>query len=205
MRFLQNDSPLAKAAITGVRLFLLNFYWTVGCIPVVTSGASTIAAFSVAFRMMEPNGSDVSVTAHFWTAYRKNMKNGLALSLLLMGILYVLWLYCQLTIKLPAMSRLHMVLGLALATAVILHFLYVFPLEARYTESLFLSLHNSRQIFLAYPLRSLGLCLALAGEGYLVFGVNWTLFSIGMFIAPVLMAFTAGAVLLPIFHELEKK
>lgn len=47
------DSPVLAAGTRITNLLILNFYWLLGCLPIVTAGASTIAAFSVTLKMAE--------------------------------------------------------------------------------------------------------------------------------------------------------
>ena len=50
---LRVDSPIIQAGIKLTNLLILNLYWVIGCLPLVTIGASTTAAFSVTLKMTE--------------------------------------------------------------------------------------------------------------------------------------------------------
>lgn len=64
----------------------LNILWIIGCLPIVTIGASTTAAFSAAFRW---NRLDTPQTTHvFWQSYKKNLKQ----STMCWGIIVILML-----------------------------------------------------------------------------------------------------------------
>ena len=85
------DSPVLAAGTRITNLLILNFYWLLGCLPIVTAGASTIAAFSVTLKMAEDREGS-SMTAQFWTAFVKNLKHGVPLSLILLAGLGSVWM-----------------------------------------------------------------------------------------------------------------
>ena len=64
------DSPIISAGIKLTNLLILNLYWVIGCLPVITIGTSTIAAFSVTLKMTEDR-EGASMTVQFWKAYVK--------------------------------------------------------------------------------------------------------------------------------------
>ncbi len=41
------DSPVLAAGMRITDLLILNLYWLIGCLPLVTIGVSTIAAYTV--------------------------------------------------------------------------------------------------------------------------------------------------------------
>ena len=45
------DSPFIQMGIKITNLLILNFFWVIGCIPIITIGTSTIAAFTVTLKM----------------------------------------------------------------------------------------------------------------------------------------------------------
>ena len=53
MKFFSVESPLYKFMQSLWDILKLNFMWIIFCIPIVTIGGSTIAAFSVLLRMSE--------------------------------------------------------------------------------------------------------------------------------------------------------
>lgn len=201
---LRYNGAISKIIIAVAKLFLLNFYWVVGCLPVVTIGPVTIAAFSVLLQFIETKEISQNMTKHFWSAAKKNFLHGSALSFLVLLIVYSAWLYCQLALSgavnlgMPAGALLMVMLFL-----VVPHLVYVFPLEARYQNRLLVSLGNSRHFFFSHPIQSLCTCIALALEAYLFLGISWRLFFIGIFIAPVLMMLTISLVSLPLFKKYE--
>lgn len=84
---LRVDSPFIQAGIKLTNLLILNLFWVIGCIPLVTIGASTIAAFTVTLKMSEDREGQ-SMTTQFWSAYVRNLKHGVPLSLILLAGVY---------------------------------------------------------------------------------------------------------------------
>lgn len=50
---LRIDSPIITTGIKLSNLLILNLYWVIGCLPIITIGASTIAAFTVTLKMTD--------------------------------------------------------------------------------------------------------------------------------------------------------
>lgn len=67
-----NDSPFFRAMGFVGDVFLLNLCWLLGCILLVTIGASTSAAFSVAGKMAAKQ--DYRVFHDYLTAFRRDFK-----------------------------------------------------------------------------------------------------------------------------------
>ena len=196
------DSPFITAGMKATNLLILNFYWFVGCLPVVTIGASTIAAFTVTMKMAEDR-EEVSMTRQFWDAYRKNIKHGILLTLILAAACYSIWIDLQMFNKIQGNPILFLILAIALIVLVLLHYLYVFALEARYENTMLTSFINSRKIFFRFFLRTLGLLSILVLQFLLFTQISLFLLYVGLFFAPILAIYTASQIVMPIFHKLE--
>ena len=93
---LQIDSPIITSGIKLTNLLILNFYWLLGCLPLVTIGTSTIAAFTVTLKMVEDR-EEPGMTVQFWSAYIHNLKHGIPLTLILAAAVYSIWLDFQMS------------------------------------------------------------------------------------------------------------
>lgn len=200
---LRVDSPLIQAGIKVTNLLILNLFWIIGCIPVVTIGASTIAAFTVTLKMCEDREGQ-SMTTQFWSAYVHNLKHGIPLSLILLAGCYSIWIDWQIFDKVEGNPIIFLILPLLVILLLLLHFLYVFPLEARYDNSLWTSLSNARKIFIRYFGRTMGLVGILFLQFLLFTQVNTVLIFAGFFCLPVLMIYTVSQVAMPMFRKVEK-
>lgn len=197
------DSPIMEHGTRIVNLLILNIWWIIGCLPIVTVGASTIAAFTVTLKMTEGR-EDAGMTRQFWSAWAGNLKHGIPLTLLLYVLVYSLWLDIQLFDKLDGNPVGFLLLGIALAVLILVHFLYIFPLEARYENRLWAALTNARKIFIRFFLRSLGLIGILAVQYFLFLHVAPVLTYIGIFCGPILAIYTTSQIIMPIFRKLEQ-
>lgn len=200
---LRVDSPFIQAGIKLTNLLILNLYWIIGCLPLVTIGASTAAAFTVTLKMTEDR-EEAGVTRAFWSAYRRNLRHGVPLSLILLAGIYAVWMNWQCFDKLegnPIGFLFLAVLGVLLLTV---HFLYIFPLEARYENGLFTALSNARNIFIRYIGRTLGLVGVLFLQFLFFTQVSGFITYLGFFCLPILMIYTVSQVSMPLFRRIEK-
>lgn len=196
------DSPIIQKGIQLTNLLMLNFFWIIGSLPVVTMGASTIAAFSVTLKIVEDR-EEPGITRQFWSAYVKNLKHGIPLTLMLGAAVYICWIYWQLFCSLED-GLGFLLMGLVLLFLVLYHGLYICPIEARYENGLLKNLNNSRRILSRFFLKSLGLLCILVVQVLLFTQVSYLLLYIGIFCLPILMIYTTSKTVMPIFRKLEK-
>lgn len=195
------DSPFVTVGMKIANLLILNFYWIIGCLPIFTIGTSTIAAFSVTLKMAEDR-EDPGMTKAFWSAYFKNLKHGIPLTLLAGVVLYSVWIDWQMFEKLQGNPMGFLILAIAAVLLLAVHYLYIFPLEARYENKLSTALINSRRICIRFFLRTLSLVGILLVQVFL-FTMNALMMYIGFFCAPILAIYTTSQIVMPIFRKIE--
>lgn len=200
---LQIDSPIITTGIKLTNLLILNFYWLLGCLPLVTIGTSTIAAFTVTLKMVEDR-EEPGMTVQFWSAYIHNLKHGIPLPLILAAAVYSIWLDFQMFNKLENNPMGFLILGLVVIFLLLAHYLYVFPLEARYENKLLTALSNSRKICIRFFVRTLGLVGILVIQVLLFTQVAPVITYIGIFCGPILMIYTTSQIIMPIFRKLDQ-
>lgn len=196
------DSPFVTAGIKATNLLILNFFWVVGCLPLITIGTSTIAAFTVTLKMAE-NCEEISMTKQFWDAYRKNLKHGILLTLILAAACYSIWIDLQLFNKMQGNPILFLILAIFMIVLILLHYLYIFALEARYENKITTGFINARKIFFRFFLRTLGMIGILVLQFFLFTQINLFLLYAGLFFAPILAIYTVSQIAMPIFRKLE--
>lgn len=196
------DSPIIQKGTKLTNLLLLNFFWILGSLPIVTLGVSTIAAFSVTLKLVEDR-EEPGVAKQFWSAYVKNLKHGIPLTLLFAAIIYICWIYWQLFCALED-GLGFLLMGLVLILLVLYHGLYICPIEARYQNGLLKNLNNSRRIMSRFFLKSLALLFILVIQVLLFTQISYVLLYIGIFCLPILMIYTTSKTVMPIFRQLEK-
>lgn len=197
------DSPVITAGIKLTNLLILNLYWIIGCLPVVSIGVSTIAAYTVTLKMVEDR-EGISMTVQFWRAYVKNLKHGIPLSLILLAGGGSVWMDVKMIQARTGDTTGLLTAGIVLLILLLIHFLYAFPLEARYQNKLLAGLANARGIFLYDLRRSLIVTAILLGEFLLVTQLNTPLRTFSVLFLPILMMYTVSKAVLPTLRKLEE-
>lgn len=195
------DSKAAQFLSRIWDLLLLNLLFLLGSLPVVTFGVSAIAAYTVMLKIVEER--EDSIVRAYFCAFRENLRQGLILTIALAVATAAVAVDFFLFENIENNPIGFLILGILSAGLVFVHFFYVFALSARYRNSLFRHLTNSRTIFFRFFVQSL-LCSALvAFEAWLFFFNDWLLLFVGVFIAPVLMIATISAFAVKLFRVIE--
>lgn len=202
---LNMQSGLMRGLTQAVNVVLLSFWFWVGCLPVVTIGASLIAAYRVALKMTYEEDDYVAVTEEYWKGFRQNWKHGALYTVLFGAVLYSAWMSWQLFEVLPGnpIGFLLLCVGLVFLTA--LHALYVFALEARYAQTVRITLRNARRMVRVYWQRTFIIIGLLAVEFLFFFTVNSVLVLLGRVFGPVVFMLTISGVITPALKKIEKE
>ena len=200
MKFFSVDSPFYRFITKLWDIVQLNFLWLLCCIPVVTAGASTVAACSVALKMAED--TEGYIGRSFFKAFKENLKCGIPLGILTLAAAYAVYLDFQFWNATE--SVLFLVMGLVAVVVFTMGLLYAFPLMARYENTFLKTLKNSYDISTRYFLRTLMTVFILAVE-IALFLWNTTLMIIGVFVGPGILIYTVCAFAIRIFRLIEKE
>ena len=182
-------------------LFVLNIMWLVFSLPIVTLGISTIAAFTVALRIAE--NDEGYIARDFLKAFKENWKQGIPMSFITIICIWAVYLDFQIYRASAENSIMFLIIGILAAYILTFSLLYVYPLLARYENTLLNSLRNSFRISMKYFLRSLLLILLLAVEIAAMFW-NYTTMILIVLIGPAFAMLTVSTFAMAIFRELEK-
>lgn len=131
-------------------LFVLNIYFTVSCLPIVTIGAAFTALYSVTNKMIY--NKEGTLSTEYWKAFKSNLKQGIAIWLIDLLILLSIYLEYGYTLAHnDGLSKIFYVLGgfefFLLAFGVPLQF----PLLSRYENTTGRIMLNSIALALHYP------------------------------------------------------
>lgn len=200
MKFFSVDSPFYRFITKFWDLVQLNFFWLLCCLPIVTIGASTVAACSVALKMAEDTEGYIGKS--FFKAFRENLKTGIPLGILALVAVYAVYLDFQFWKATEGL--LFLVMGMIAVFVFALGFLYAFPLMARYENTLVNTLKNSYEISSRYFLRTLFTVFIVVLE-ILLFIWNTTLMLIGAFVGPAIVIYTVCAFSIRLFRLIEKE
>lgn len=199
MNFFSVDGPLYKFMSTLWDVIKLNFLWLLFSLPIVTIGASTVAAFSVTNKMSEDKEGYVG--RQFVQAFKENWKQGVPMGLFFLLCVYVI--YLDFEIYRVTESMLVLVFGIVSAVYFVSAFLYAYPLLARYENTVIQTLKNSIRITMRYFPRTIALVVVLAIEIFLFMFNSTTLFFM-ILIGPVCIIYTISGFSMYIFRRIEK-
>ena len=187
-------NPFFRFMNVVVDLIGVNLLFLLCCVPIITIGPALSALYTITMRLVR-NNKDTPVKS-FWHAFRQNMKQGIVLELLSVGVgallLYNTWLTLQL--RVGQQNSIYTVLFvlclicLALYVAVVM---YLFPLQAQFTNTIkgtlqnafLMSIRHLPKTFCVAALPAVVCWLAMQNAGVFTF-ISVALFLIGfVFIA----------------------
>lgn len=196
------DSPLYRFLSKLLDVIRLNFLWIIFSVPLVTIGASTVAALSVALKMADDEEGYIGRS--FLKAFRENWKQGTALWLITAVALYAIYLDFQFFEALEGNPMIFLLVGILSIVVVVSALLYAYPLAARYENSLFRTIQNSIDITRRYVGRTLFLVFVLFLE-FVLFQFNGTMLFFAILLGPGFMIYTVAAFSKRTFLLIEKE
>ena len=202
MKFFSVDSPLYRFLSKLLDVIRLNFLWILFSIPLVTIGASTVAALSVALKMADDEEGYSGRS--FLKAFRENWKQGTVLGLITLVALYAIYLDFQFFEALEGNPMIFLLVGILSIVVVVSALLYAYPLAARYENTLFRTIQNSIDITRRYVGRTLFLVFVLSLE-FLLFQFNQTMMFFAILLGPGFMIYTLAAFSKKTFLLIEKE
>ncbi|MDE7222444.1 MAG: DUF624 domain-containing protein [Acetatifactor sp.] len=200
MKFFSVDSAFYKFIVRLWDLIQLNFCWLLCSLPIVTMGASTVAACSVALKMAED--TEGYIVRSFFKAFKENLKGGIPLGLLTLVAVYAVYLDFQFWGATE--SVLFLVMGIVAIFVFVMGLMYAFPLMARYENSFIKTLKNSYDISTRFFLQTLLTVFVIAVE-VVIFIWNTTMMMIGVIVGPAVVIYTVCAFAIRFFRQIEKE
>ena len=190
MKFFSVDSPVYKFLSKFLDVVKLNFFWILFSIPVITVGASTVAAMSVGLKMVDDEEGYIG--KNFLKAFKENWKQGTILWVITVVAVYAIYLDFQLFEAVDNNPIIFLIIGMASIALAVVALIYSYPLAARYENTLINTIQNSINISRKYLGKTLLLVIVLAVE-YIVFNFNKTMLFFGIILGPGFMIFTIAA------------
>lgn len=198
------DSKLMRLMTRVTNLVCLNLLWIIGCIPVVTAGASTAAMYSVLFAYL--TDKEDAVLKPFLSAFRDNFRQ-----------VTPLWLGHLLVAAALGAGVFYMTLGVQTWVKVVFGILlfvygaaasYCYPLLARYNTSRKAALFNSFFLTFRHLLSSASLVIINALPVALILlapKIFWQTILAWTLIGFSLCAYLNAKMLLVIFRQHENE
>ncbi len=185
-------------------LLWLNILWLVCCIPVITAGASTCAAFAVTLRFADED-EEVNTFGGIARRFFKALKQDF-----LQGILIFMFTAAGLSLGYFLFDRardygFNLIIILLLfvyAMFVLILNLYAYPLIARYSNTFVNTLRNSVAIFIMNTKVSLRTLALVILEIAVLYFTRYIYFA-GLLILPALIFYTVSRTAKDIFVRME--
>lgn len=199
MGIFNQNSGFVKFVNRAIDLIWLNILWLVFSLPVITIGASTCAAYYVALKMVDEEEGYIAKT--FIKGFKDNFKQGTIAWIVDGPLIYGLYLLWQMIIK--GDFNFIVILGVILLTAVVtVATIYVYPLIARYKNTLINIVKNAFGVAVLYFGKTIFLVLLVAFEVFLIFWNRWTLL-VGILVGPMLILYTVAGISKRMFQKIE--
>ncbi len=207
MRFFDIDSPLTHLLNRLADLMILNLLTLALCIPVVTAGAAITAMHYVLIRMVK--NEEGYLVKSFFKSFRLNFKQSTALWLIALVMGGVLLVCCASSagalLSGSSQSVYLIIVAMALMAFILLAAVaaFIFPLQARYDNSIVRTLSNA----FALSLRKLGVTFCMVIITFFPVGL---LLTVGKFFPFFVLfglsvpAYACAQLYVPIFDRLEK-
>lgn len=142
MRFNITDNVIVRALSKICDMACLNILWLLCSIPIVTIGASTTALYTVMLKLVK--NEEGYIFRGFFKAFKSNFKQSTLIWLILALLGAVCWVDFRVSGMIPGtlgliMRSIFMLIGFLLLSVTI----YVFPLTARYENSIRATFRNA--------------------------------------------------------------
>ena len=174
MRLFDTDGPLYIALETFMKLVLCNMFFVLFSIPVFTIGASLTALYTCTQRLVyEESREEKLVFLEFWHAFRRNFRQATVLWLVCLGGILCLAAYYFVVQRLAgSLGTVYTVTFYLLALVFLMGFLYVFPLQARFENTVKNTLRNAWLLSISALPWTLLTLLLIIGAVYISFIMN---------------------------------
>ena len=136
------DSPLMNFLNKVADIMILNILFIVFSIPIVTMGASFTAAYYMGFKMVKNEES--YITKGFWKAFKENFKQSTIIWIIVLLIVAILFADYRIVLYSGISFGKWLAIAMVTVTVVVLMgVVYVFPLQARFTNTVKNTIKNS--------------------------------------------------------------
>lgn len=186
------DSPAYRFMFRAAELALLNALFLICCLPVVTIGPAMSALYSVTMKLARDEAPPL--IRSFFRAFRDNFRQALPVWLvqLLLGVILVGdILYCLEILQDGLLGKIMLGTSVLLAALFLMLSLYLFPLVAKFRNSMFHTFRNALLLSVGHLWATL-LMLAVTAMPLVMIYLHASLLSWGLlYYLLVGVAFTA--------------
>lgn len=197
------DSGLYKFMSRLFDMLKLNAMWLLCSLPIVTIGAATTAAYSITLRMVDEE--EGYIAGPFLKEFKANLKKGSVIGMIQLVAMYTIYLDFQLYRVSEEYGTLCLVVGVIAVVLTVTHFIYAYPLLARYENSILNTLRNSHSICIKFFPKTIFLIVVLFVEFIIFFELSWTLLFFGIIIGPACLILTVSGFARQFFRNIERE
>lgn len=201
MGIFSQNSKFVKFVNKMLDVLWLNILWIVCCLPIITIGASTCAAYSVTLKLVDDE--EGYIAKMFFKAFKQNFKQGTIMWVITAPCIYFAYLIWQVVIKSDDANFLIIIGAIVYTALVVVTNLYTYPLIARYENKLINMVKNSVAISVQFFGKTFFLVFLIALEVFLILWNRWTLLA-GILIGPEIIIYTVSGISKRIFQKLDK-
>ena len=142
MRFNLMDNVITRALSKICDMICLNVLWVICSIPIVTTGASTTALYTVMLKMVR--NEEGYIFRGFFKAFKENFKQSTIIWLIVAALGVVWWIDYRVSgLMGQGISDVFRIIFLLLGFLLLSVTIYVFPLTARYENSISATFKNA--------------------------------------------------------------
>lgn len=184
-----------------IDLFFLNIVMLVCCIPVVTIGPAVTAAYAVLLKMVDDQ--EGYIFKDYFRYFKSNFKKGTVLGLIFIAAVYALYIEWQVVTKMNDVNFIFIVIAIISTAIVVAALLYVFPLTARYENTVINTIKNSFHISVYFFGKTMFILVIVALEIALFMWNKW-LVLVGILVGPMIVIYTIAGMGKKIFLKIEQ-
>lgn len=141
------DNPFFRAMGKLMDLIILNLICTICCIPVITIGPALTALFYVTMKMVK--NEEGYIVQGFFKSFRQNLKQGILINLLMLGFGFFLIMDFRILNTLGNSHKIVFTLLIFVSVIYVFVFLYLYPVLAKFDNTIRNTLLNSLMMALS--------------------------------------------------------
>lgn len=166
------NNPVWKAINRFADMMLIGILFVITCLPIFTIGASLCAFYYTAMDSLRKE--DGYIFKRYFTNFGRNFKKGTLIWLIMLGLLFicVINLICWLLNYSMVIAPVMLVISIILTLVWLMTFVFVFPLQARFENTVMKTLQNAFLLAISHLPFTISVVILLGILGYLC-AVSW--------------------------------
>ncbi len=195
------DSPLMNFLGKVADIMILNIMVILFSLPIITAGAAITAAYSVAYKMVKNEES--YIVKSFWKAFKENLKQSTLIWLIFLAVCIILAIDYRIMFYAEVEMARWVMYGVVAVTVVLaMGFSFVFPIQARFSNTVKNTIKNSFLMALSHLPSAILFVVSYAAPLVLIYFIPQSLPLVFLLVGG-LMPFLKSFLFLKIFRRYE--